>query len=688
MISEPHSLQKPNYRPDIDGLRAVAVSAVVVYHAFPSLCPGGFIGVDVFFVISGFLITSIILSAIRDDQFSFLVFYGRRIRRIFPALIVVLATSLLVGRFVLLPSAYRELALETVAGAAFLANFLFWQQAGYFDTAADLKPLLHLWSLGVEEQFYLVWPLILFLCCRVRGWPLAIIGAILIVSFSLNVFVSTTDATEAFYLPHTRFWELMIGALLAYLKLNFSQPTQIKIDWYGSRDWTKSIAGVCSWAGFSLVIAGFWLIHRGVVFPGWWALLPTVGTGLIIAAGPSAWLNRRVLSHPVAVFIGLISFPLYLWHWPALFFLRAIESNPSAASSTAVLVISFVLAALTYLLIELPIRRSKHGRRGWVGAFAGIGAAVIGGSTVSAFPYLVALRTDEAKLMRVLGTKESIAFAEMYGAKPCFRSKIPQTAEMFVENGCLVEQFPGRPTVFLIGDSHSASLSIGLRPLLADSHINFLQVSSGSCEPTFDEADSGKYAAKMSNDPAKIPTDALIATICNSINAMVLAKIEEIKPDILIVDSHWIAAAAPQFFTKGGDYIEALKRFLTGLKARGAKKIVVVGQMPTYVPSLPEVLIVNYLRKGLLIPTRVRDAQANSLEMDSKLRAAKYPEGVTYLSLRDILCNDEGCLTTVGADLERDLLLWDYGHLTVAGSSFVATGALMPLLTDLLRRER
>ena len=328
------------YRPDVDGLRAVAVLAVLAYHAFPSLAPGGFAGVDVFFVISGYLITGIILDDLNRGRFTYANFYWRRIRRIFPALILVLVACLALGWLVLLPDEYTQLGKHVAAGAAFVSNVALWREAGYFDSAAELKPLLHLWSLGVEEQYYLVWPLLLLLFRRHMGWMIIALGA---ASFALNIWMVGTHPTAAFYLPFTRFWELLVGSYLAFA----SQKNN-------SLENPKAILGLV------LVAAGFVLLRPDRSFPGWWALLPVLGAALLVRAGPQAWVNRKVLGHPAMVSIGLISYPLYLWHWPLLTYARIVHGGePSPALKLALLASSMVLAWLTYQLVEKPIRFSK-----------------------------------------------------------------------------------------------------------------------------------------------------------------------------------------------------------------------------------------------------------------------------------------------------------------------------------------
>ena len=295
------------YRSDIDGLRAFAVIAVVIYHAFPSLLPGGFIGVDVFFVISGFLISSIIFSELDAQSFKFSNFYARRIKRIFPALIVVLLASFIVGWFLLFENELKQLGDHVSRAALFLSNFILWYETGYFDNAAETKPLLHLWSLGIEEQFYIVWPLMAWLLWRLKDKKMIVIAMLIAVSFTWNIWQAERDLTHDFYSPLTRFWELLAGALVAasinLLKLNTS--------------W-QSNANHCATLGATLLLFGVLYINASMKFPGVWACVPVVGATLLISAHTSAWVNRTVLSNPLLVWIGAISYPLYLWHWPIL----------------------------------------------------------------------------------------------------------------------------------------------------------------------------------------------------------------------------------------------------------------------------------------------------------------------------------------------------------------------------------
>lgn len=362
------NLSHPKYRPDIDGLRAVAVLSVVAFHAFPPWMRGGFIGVDIFFVISGFLISTIIFENLDKGTFSFVEFYARRIRRIFPALILILVSCLAVGWLILIPEELNQLGKHVAAGAGFLSNFILWAEAGYFDNSAETKPLLHLWSLGIEEQFYIVWPLLVWCAWKRNVNLLTLALMVAVISFYLNLTEISSDPVGTFYSPQTRFWELVCGSTLAWLTL-YKSPFRTHI-WmtidgllakaaYRSTVVTdgRTLSNFVSALGIAILMYGFWQTNKDVGFPGKWALIPVAGAVLVILAGPQAWINRRFLSARVVVWFGLISFPLYLWHWPLLSFARIVENEiPSRGIRVAAVLLSILLAWLTVKLVERPFR--------------------------------------------------------------------------------------------------------------------------------------------------------------------------------------------------------------------------------------------------------------------------------------------------------------------------------------------
>ncbi len=356
-----------HYRADIDGLRAVAVLAVVFYHAFPKSLPGGFVGVDVFFVISGYLISGILLRDIADTCFSLRRFYARRIRRIVPALLPVLAAVLGYGFVVLLPAELARLGADTAGSAGFVANLMLWQQAGYFDRATEAKPLMHLWSLGVEEQFYVLWPLALWgLGNRARTG--AALLAIAVLSFLLNLALAAQNPTADFYSPFTRLWELACGALLA---------------WRAHRH-SADLPAVASLGGLAAIAAAVFLFGAAAsAYPGWWALLPVLGTAALIGTTPSA-PAKTWLAHPAAVALGRISYPLYLWHWPLFSYAFILRRGrpPTALMALALVAASVLLAAATYAWVERPLRFGPRRKAKVLALSAALGGIGIAGLAV------------------------------------------------------------------------------------------------------------------------------------------------------------------------------------------------------------------------------------------------------------------------------------------------------------------
>jgi peptidoglycan/LPS O-acetylase OafA/YrhL len=368
-------LKHPNYRPDIDGLRAIAVLAVVMNHAFPGRLPGGFIGVDVFFVISGFLISTIIFENLDSGTFTFREFYSRRIRRIFPALIITLVGVLVLGWLLFVSEELTLLGKHVAAGAGFLSNFVLQGEAGYFDSSSETKPLLHLWSLGIEEQFYIAWPLILWFAWKRQMNLLTITLLLAFASFYLNVQGVKTDSIGTFYLPHTRFWEMMTGSALAWITIYVKEPRlglRLAIDrwlnriiFHNSREPDeRTLKSFIAIAGTSLLTFGFLTFDKSTTYPGIFALVPVLGSLLLIYAGPWAWINQKLLSNKILVWFGLISFPLYLWHWPLISFAWILEGGvpPTIVRVSAVL-FAISLAWITKVFIEKPFRFSKVGVR-------------------------------------------------------------------------------------------------------------------------------------------------------------------------------------------------------------------------------------------------------------------------------------------------------------------------------------
>lgn len=450
------------YRPDIDGLRAIAVLAVVAYHAAPGRMPGGFIGVDIFFVISGYLISSILLNSLDKGRFSILEFYERRVRRIFPALSLMLIACSVSGWFLLLSDEFKQLGKHTVAGGVFISNVALWNESGYFDDAADFKILLHLWSLGIEEQFYIFWPILLWVT-YVRKWSIiSAVLAIAICSFALNIHLSITNPSGAFYLPFPRFWELAVGALLATLPAVYRQMGILQL---------TNITNQCvSILGLLLLLSGFYYIDKQVSFPGWWALLPVSGTALLILSGPHAAFNRWVLSNPAMVWIGLISYPLYLWHWPILSFLRVMEGQEVVQIKRVIgVAVAFSLAWLTYRFIEMPVRKSSNKKSTVLVLLILMIAITLFGASIY---YTNGFKNRSGNLPVIantgeIGHKDYFAYIDKK-----FYTCTPKEILIDLKDiHCYQSKPSKRKTLALIGDSHAEHLFVGVAESLPEDNV-------------------------------------------------------------------------------------------------------------------------------------------------------------------------------------------------------------------------
>ena len=451
------------YRSDIDGLRAVAILSVFVFHAFPDALPGGFIGVDVFFVISGYLISFAIFNEVDAGKFSFSDFYARRTRRIFPALIAVLSSVFVAGFFVLLPVELTRLGKNIASVATFTLNFLLQRDVGYFDGAGSVNVVLNLWSLCIEEQFYLLFPPLFLLAYKLRLNRLAVLACIIASSFALNIYFISSEATFTFFSPLTRFWELAVGGLLAY-----ALPRN---------NWVRGpVSGfVLSGLGLSIILCGVFLITKDMAFPGWFALAPTIAACCLIAAeGPNAL--KGLLSNRLMVFVGKISYPLYLWHYPIFSYLRIYESSePPLFVMSCAMAVSILCAVLTYQFIERPFR---------VGALKRISNAMTIGCLVAALlclGVLGKLAQRERGLTQRMGGDWAPMLAQMYesqGGQNCaLKNLIPE------ESTCLIAKANEAPTVALIGDSHAVHFFAGVSRYVDLQGGNLIALTGPGCVP-------------------------------------------------------------------------------------------------------------------------------------------------------------------------------------------------------------
>ncbi|MDO5895132.1 acyltransferase family protein [Agrobacterium sp. Azo12] len=645
-------MQIMKYRADIDGLRAVAVSSVVLYHSFPSVLPGGFSGVDIFFVISGFLISSTIFAAIDNREFSLLDFYIRRVRRIFPALFVVLLFAMAVGWALLSPSDYERLGRHVGAGAIFISNYALWSESGYFDASGQLKPLLHLWSLAIEEQFYLLFPLLVIVLSKLKFNRLSVVGTIALLSFSLNIIHYQDEPARAFYSPQTRIWEILIGSILAHATL--TKPLYMN----------DGVRSGLSIVGVALIAFAMVSLSSSAPFPGWWALAPTLGTALVISAGPNAQLNRQVLSNPVLVWIGKISFPLYLWHWPLLAYARIYFSDePPAIWRASAVVISVILAWLTLLYIEAPLRFGRF--KTWKASGLAVSILLLGGIGLASPPIKVKIEVSNEK---------ALFDAHFENAPPTLNYVVKSGVYAQYRNDCNfydMEQYrAGRPTnipvssispsctdpgnkeksLFLWGDSHVQQLYFGLTKTMPNEWNTLIVASSGCSPDTRSVHDSN-------------------SDYCARSNWFAMKSIHTLKPAVVVVAQQ-----------KDHD-VAAMQRMSSDLQNAGAQAVIFTGPVPAWSAPLYKLMLDKWWDAT---PQRTYDGvKSEALEADNILKN-QFPQMTSsrYVSLISALCNANGCLTYLGDDRMRGITAWDTSHLTLASSQYIAEQVLTPAILD------
>jgi len=489
------------YRPEIDGLRAVAILPVVLFHAGVPGFGGGFVGVDVFFVISGYLITSIIRGELQDGGFSFVNFYKRRMRRIFPALFVMLAVSFVAAFIILPPSDLQQFSDSLVASTFFYSNIYFLHQSGYFATASELMPLLHTWSLAVEEQYYFVLPAMLFFSWRLGHRGQMVLMAVLAVAslVAAQVYLATNPTLAFFVLP-TRFWELLLGALAAYLLAGPAFPG-------------RGASGL-SWLGLAMILAAVAAFSPTTPFPGVAALLPTLGAVLVILTCDADRGVGRLLAWRGLVMIGLLSYSLYLWHYPMLSFMRHLEGGDRPAMLAVAVIASIIAAGLSYRFVEVPVRMSV--RLTTPGGYASaavamlvlLGIGMAGSYTAGFKSFYVANRLDEAtrKNYEKFSAAAERGRAMNAGADDgacVFRFET--LTDAFVSRFDSCARSHGKATV-MIGDSHAINIHNAL--FEADVGPFFVTIARGGCHPGLvrKECSFEKFLSFVSERQDKIGT--------------------------------------------------------------------------------------------------------------------------------------------------------------------------------------
>lgn len=610
------------YRAEIDGLRALAILPVVGFHAGFSWLPGGFTGVDVFFVISGYLITGLILDEIQDGTFSVLEFYKRRALRILPALTVVLLATAVVAFIVMLPNEFVATGRSIVAAALFVSNIHFWQEAGYFATAASLRPALHTWSLAVEEQFYLFFPLALLVIARWLDRKFLLwIGLCVAASFLLSIVATPRAPSASFYLLPTRVWELGIGALVAAggaPRLN-----------------SVRLRATAAWLGLVLLAWGVVGISEESTFPGWNALFPCLGAGLIIAYGAGTGVGA-ILSRTVTVWIGRISYSLYLWHWPLIVFYGMVYGQKlDLRDQVAVIAGSIALAALSYRFVESPFRtvafRSLPAPRVLWPAVASIAGCVAAGGAIAttglgwrSYPPDV---LQIAKYTDYIGTPDQ---RYQFGGNRCSTSGY-HGGEPYDREACL-KIVPGKKNVLIIGDSHADAVWRAIT--LAFPDINFLKTSVSGCRPLLDA--DGEAPCRETN------------------NFVLRDFLGKNRLDGAILAGRWRETDFP----KVEPTLEYLKKHVG--------RIVVFGPTVEYEGAFPILLARERLNGIEDLTESAMDEQKKRIS--DQLGRIVSAEGVTYIPVFDVICPNLHCIETTKNGVP---LQFDYGHLTLQGSELL-----------------
>ncbi|HEX3944879.1 MAG TPA: acyltransferase family protein [Rhizomicrobium sp.] len=643
------------YRPDIDGLRAIAVLSVVLYHYRVPPFSGGFVGVDIFFVISGFLITSLLRADLESGRYSILRFYERRIRRIFPALFALAIVTTAVALLVLFPSDLRRYGDSLLGMALFASNFTFWGAAGYFDIDAVRKPLLHTWSLAVEEQFYLFFPPLLFLLWRFgRRALIAVVALSAVVSLGLSVWAVRAAPVAAFYLLPFRTWELMAGALLALAPMRAPANRWI-------------LEGMTA-VGMVLIAMSVFAFSAETPFPGAVALLPCAGTALLICAGGGEMrcVVIRALAWRPVVAIGLISYSLYLWHWPLLVFARYLVFRDLTSVETTVLIaLSFALAALSWLYIEQPFR-AAHGRftRKQIFCFAGAGTIVmlagagltsIGGGLPQRFPPRIRAILD-------VTSREPVQVPPG-GIDKCPRRPATGAAAL---RPCLFGIAEAPPTFLVWGDSHADML----RPALLDLAVR--KKRSG-------------WQFALPGCPSLLHVETSEVPNCRRFNDAVLRLANQPSISTVILAGRWARDAEGTLFGEehGGTvflsddltrgraiqqnrfvFAGGLERLVGTLSAQH-KKVVIVASVPEIGWAVPETIarVVLFHLDRDIRPTR-EEYHTRQAFVSKVLDRLHTRYGVQIIYPNSILCRQGHCdVQQKGIPLYRDA-----DHLTGRGA--------------------
>lgn len=610
------------YRPEIDGLRALAVVPVILFHAGIEFFSGGFIGVDVFFVISGYLITTILVEDIEKKRFSILKFYARRSKRILPLLLLVVVSTVAYSFHLMLFEDLKLLASSSLYVALFASNYFFWKNTGYFDLGSDLQPLLHTWSLAVEEQFYLLFPILLILLFRCANSNIRVIQAILyfilLMSIVLAEWASEYAPTANFYFSITRAWELLAGSLLAFYHI------------YSKRNCSTKQYAFGSGVGLIILLASYMLFHEGVTHhPGLVTVLPVIGVLLIILdKGADSYTNKVLRWRPIT-FAGLLSYGLYLWHFPIFSLATYQYGYLTSFTKVFLLLVVFFISCCTWYFVETPIRRAQSPDKKViiVSVFFIITLAI--GSII--IPALKENILSEGQQEIIKMQHQPIA------ENDCWLNSTTEDGEK-LPLSCIHES----RKVFLWGDSHAKALSFGMLEEFGEISM----ISSNACAPILDQR---FYNVKN----------------CESINNFALSNIKKTKPSLIFINAYW--------FNYNEQKLNNLEKTLAKIhSASPNSKVYVIGTVPLWNPSLSSILQRKNMRltESMVLAPPFMQRQ---IQLDIKLESRVRKTSATYISAINAFCDNSNCLILSKDRVGNQYLMTnDYGHLNPVGAVYLA----------------
>lgn len=606
-----------SFNHDIQGLRALAVLAVVLFHINPKILPGGYLGVDIFFVISGYLIIGHIWSELENNKFNLMNFYVKRTKRLFPALFVMIIASVVIGYFILLPSETTDMHKSLISSLFYVSNFYFYNVTDYFNTNIHYAPMLHTWSLSVEEQFYIIFPLILIFLYQYPKKILFFLFTLFILFFIISITLVNIDQSLAFYSSPSRFFQFLAGGILSVsnIKNIFSKKTN----------------ELAAFFGLVIITITFFLYSENTSFPGINALLPTIATLMIIFSSKKSIYTNKILTNKIAQFLGNSSYSIYLWHWPLIVYWKIYKGELSKTDQLLILALSIIIGFLSWKYIENKTRFAEYR----------INPILLSLSISLIFTFLIIFTLDgmsfryndnQVKIANYLNYKELD-----YREGKCFFTKNKNDISLFDEKEC-IKYKKEKQNILLIGDSHAAMFYTTLNTHLEDGQT-LSQITASGCRPL----------TSLRGDKE----------CTNLISYAFKDIIKNYKFDIIILAGRW----QKEEFNDIKETLDYVKNY--------SKEIFLIGRNIDFDNSLPRILISSksdFLNSNKIIKFK----EVN--EIDTKLNdlIEKEFENITYISMFTPFCNEKGCNLT----LNNEPIIYDTNHLTLKAANYIYNQAI------------